>query len=369
MSSALERRKELLNLMRLLTLEKGYFTITDVSDSMQIPRSTAQDWFNRLIDERCILQKKEKRGRHPAEYVVTSAMLSSACRRIFTTVDDDMVAIYHECMSGGCAAYCACQHNLARGSIAHARQEGTLLIEHARLGEYDADVGFYPSAAVGIVGVRREGDHIIQRIRCVGGPAYSLTEMMMMAKGVEDVVLRREGPMVEGEVFTRALEHAIIGVDDTDTKSGGATFALALGLLQYIGKMNGVIPIGHNVVMLNPYHVRRTGGNACSFIEFAIEPGRFSQLPGIISRFMAEESLSPEWGVAIKRGFLIPDELREFGKDARSRDITVQEARDLAERCGVTLIGRAGIIGALAAIAFSGLSSEVMLNPLGEDRA
>jgi tRNA(Ile2) C34 agmatinyltransferase TiaS len=158
-------------------------------------------------------------------------------------------------------------------------------------------------------------------------------------------------------------------VDDTDTKSGGATFALALGLLQYIGKMNGVIPIGHNVVMLNPYHVRRTGGNACSFIEFAIEPGRFSQLPGIISRFMAEESLSPEWGVAIKRGFLIPDELREFGKDARSRDITVQEARDLAERCGVTLIGRAGIIGALAAIAFSGLSSEVMLTPLGEDEA
>jgi hypothetical protein len=368
MTSVLERRKELLELMRKLTLERGSFTINDIADETQFPRSTVQDWLTRLIGERCVVLKEEKRGRYPAKYIVTSTILSSACRRIFTTIDGDTVAIYHECMSGGCAAFCAYHHERAKGSIRTVSQDGNWLIELAELGEYETDIGFYPSSPVGVVGVHREGDTIVQRIRCIGGPAYSLTDMMMMAKGVRNVTLHKEGMIVEGEVVTQALDHLIIGIDDTDSEEGGATFALALGLLQYIGKLEGVIPIGHQVVMLNPFYRRRTAGNSCSYIECAVEPARFAQIRDIASRFVAEESLSEEWGVAIKRGFIIPEKLRDFGRSVRTDEVSIRTARTIADRFSIHLTGGCGMVGALAAIAYTGLSNEQLLNPQADLR-
>jgi hypothetical protein len=363
MSSVLERRRELLDLMRNMTLQKGHFTVSDIAEKTLLPRSTIQDWLTRLIDERCVLQKEEKRGRHPAKFVVTSTMLSSACRRIFTTIDGDAVAIYHECMSGGCAAYCAYYHEQAQGAITSVNRDGTWLIERARLGVFDADIGLYPASPVGVVAVRREGDMVIQTIRCIGGPAYSLTDMMAMAEGVVDVHLKRIGNLVEGEVVTRALCHLVIGIDDTDSNSGGATFALALGLLQFIGKLEGVIPISHHVVMLNPALEERTTGNSCSFIQCAIENERLLQILDIIARYVSEESLSDSWGVAVKQGFIIPDELRKYGRLARKEKISPDYAKSVAAACNIRTFGGRGIIGALAAISYAGQPHEVLLDP------
>jgi hypothetical protein len=363
MSSVLERRRELLDLMRKLTLQKGYFTVNDVADCTTIPRSTVQDWVTRLIEERCVVQKEEKRGRSPARYVTSSAMLSSACKRIFTTIDGDCVAIYHECMSDGCAAFCAYHHAQAEGVVSSVEREGRLLLEYATLGQSDAEIGLYPASAVGVLGVGREGDYIIQRIRCIGGPAYSLTDMMRMAGGVHAISLKKVGNLMEGEVVTRALTHVIIGLDDTDTQEGGATFALALGLLQYLGKMEGIIPIGHRVVMLNPFLEGLTVGNSCSYIELAAEEEKFPLIADTVARFVSEESLSREWGVAIKRGFRIPPALRAYGLRARTDVISREETRTIAQDHGIALLGGRGTIGALAAVAFRGIDTSVLLDP------
>ena len=63
MSSVLERRREYLRLMRQFTLDNGFFTVTDIQHATNIPRSTAQDWVNRLLGEGCVLVREEKRGR------------------------------------------------------------------------------------------------------------------------------------------------------------------------------------------------------------------------------------------------------------------------------------------------------------------
>jgi hypothetical protein len=364
MSSVLEKRRELLYLMRQLTIDKGSFTVNDIADNAGLPRSTAQDWVTRLIDERCVIQKEEKKGRAPARYVTTSAMLSTACRRIFTTIDADTVAIYHECRSGGCAAFCAYHHLLAGGVIDSVSRDGTILLEYAMLGEQDADIGLFPSSAVGIIGVRKEDGFIVQTIRSTGGPAYSLTDMMAMAEGVCDVRVRRLDGVVEGEVVTRALTHIIIGVDDTDSQGGGATFALALGLLQFMGKRKGIIPIGHRVVMLNPDLKTCTAGNSCSYIELAVAPSVLPQLAEIVCRFVREESLSDEWGVALKQGFLIPEGLRSFGDMARRSIVSRRFAHATADQFGVEVQGGEGIIGALAAVSARGLPNEVLLNQM-----
>jgi len=363
MSSVLEHRREYLRLMRQFTLDNGGFTVTDIQRAAGIPRSTAQDWINRLLHEGCVFQRDEKRGRSAARFAAISAMPSSTCRRIFTTVDGDTVEIYHDCISGACAAFCGFHHGLARGALSSVHRDGTLLRECGRIGLHDVQVGLLPLPAVGVTGLERVGDSIVQHIRCIGGPAYSLTDMMTRAEGVMRVEPRHEGPVVEGKVWTRALTHVTIGIDDTDTKDGGATFALALALLDHLTKIRGVLPISHHVVMLNPDVSGKTAGNSASYIEVAIPPETFGSLVEKASRFVADESLSPAWGIAIRSGITIPESLREYGRQVREKVIDYQFALDTAGQFGIMLLGGNGGIGALGAVALAGLPHDVLLDP------
>ncbi|MGB9177191.1 MAG: helix-turn-helix domain-containing protein [Methanoregula sp.] len=368
MSSVLEHRRTYLRLMRQFTLDKGYFTVTEIQRSSGIPRSTAQDWVNRLLHEGCVIMREEKRGRSAARYAAISVISSSTCRRIFTTIDGNRVAIYHDCMSGACAAFCGYHHRLAGGVLSGIERDGTLLRESASLGTRDISVGLAPLSAVGVCGVEQSGNAIVQHIRCIGGPAYSLSDMMGRAEGVVRVESRHDGHIVEGQVWTRALLQVTIGIDDTDTKEGGATFALALALLNHLGRSPGIIPIGHHVVMLNPSVFSKTAGNSASFIEIAVEPASFSGLLEKTTRFIADESLSREWGIAIRSGLDLPAGLREYGQMARSRVITRPVAEATAERFGVSLAGGNGVIGALAAVSLTGQPHEVLLDPAREMR-
>lgn len=364
MSRVIEKRRDILALMRRSTLENGHFTVQEIAEGSALPRSTVQDWVNRLLDEGCIVQKEERRGRHPAAYAVASALPASACRRIFTTVDGDRVECYHECLSSGCAAFCAYHHGRAGGALVHVQRDGTLLRECGTLTEHEVEIGLPPRPAVGVVGIRREGDEIVQRIRCTGGPAYSLTDQMAEAEGVCSVKTRKVGGgIVEGEVRTRALVLVGIGVDDTDSAEGGATFALALALLQHLSTRDGVIPIGHRVAMLKPDLPERTAGNSCSYIELAADPAACPGIAERARRFVASEALSPEWGIALRHGFCPLPELRAFGARARAEVVTVEEAQSVAARNGVQVCGGRGVIGALAAVALRGLPNRILLDP------
>jgi hypothetical protein len=363
MPGVIKRRREFLQMMRAFTLEHGYFTVTDIQKVAGVPRSTAQDWINRLVEEGCVIQREKKQGRSPARYASLSALPQSACQKIFTTVDGDQVQIYHECLSGACAAFCGHHHALAGGVVREVRRDGTLLKESARMGRCEVTIGLHPSPAVGVVGVERDGDDIIQHIRCIGGPAYSLTDMMSQADGVCDVSITRSGGVVEGAIRTRALTHLIIGIDDTDSTEGGATFAFALALLQYLGGITGVIPIDHHVAMLNPGIAEKTAGNHCSSIELAAPPDLVAKVTERALLFMEDEALSPEWGMAVKQGFRIDRDLRAYGQKVREGRIDPGEVRSVAERHDIDLYGGRGVTGALAAIALAGLPNEILLDP------
>ena len=363
MASVLEHRREYLRLMRRFTQEAGFFTVTDLQKAAGIPRSTAQDWVTRLVHEGCVLVKKEKSGRTAARYAALSALPQSTCRRLFTTTDGDRVEIFHDCMSGACAAFCGYHHAQAGGVIAGVKRDGTLLRECARIGEGPVAIGLPPDSAVGIAGIRYIGGHIIQQICCIGGPAYSLTDMMSRAEGVVRVEHGQSGKIVEGRVWTQALTHLTIGVDDTDSASGGATFALALALLTHITAAKAVLPISHHVVMLYEHVEQKTAGNSASYIEVAVHPSRVERVMTKCREFVENESLSPEWGIAFHSGLTIPPALREYGRHVREEVVTCAEAETVAQKTGVTLIGRNGVIGALGAVALARLPHEIQLDP------
>jgi tRNA(Ile2) C34 agmatinyltransferase TiaS len=191
--------------------------------------------------------------------------------------------------------------------------------------------------------------------------------MMSLAEGVCRVDAGHSGVVVEGDVWTRALIHITIGIDDTDTKYGGATFALALALLSHVSSgMRGVLPIAHHVAMLNQGVFSKTAGNSASFIEVAVEPKKLTELVERTKKFVAGESLSPEWGIAVKQGFTIPPGLRDYGRLVRGQIISRPVAEATAEQYGVILHGGNGVIGALGAVALGRLPHEILLDP-GKD--
>ncbi|MDO5845520.1 MAG: sugar-specific transcriptional regulator TrmB, partial [Methanocorpusculum sp.] len=288
----LHRRSIFMQAMRRRTFEAGYFTTVDIALAADVPRSTAQDWVNRLLNEGCIFVKEEKHGRSPARYASRSALPQTTCRRIFTTVFGDDAEIFHECLSSGCAGFCEFHHRKALGAAVSVSRDGMMFRERAKIGS--AAPLRLDMAAVGLLSVTREGDEVIQTIQSIyGGPAYSLSSMMGLAKGVAGVQVTSGGGVVTGAVRTAALVPVTIGIDDTDRKGcGGATFALANALLKYLTESGGVIGIRHQVAVLSQDVEERTAGNSCSFIELAVEPSEMPTLPGKVCRFGEEESVS-----------------------------------------------------------------------------
>ncbi|MDO5845199.1 MAG: sugar-specific transcriptional regulator TrmB, partial [Methanocorpusculum sp.] len=230
----LGKRDAFLSTMRQKTFESGFFTASDVALNNNVPRSTAQDWINRLLKEGCIFIKEQPHGRNPARYASRSAMPQTTCRRIFTTVDGYDVEIFHECLSSGCAGFCEFHHKKAGGAAVFVQRDGMILRERAKIG-YTGKINL-KDAAVGLVSVKKDKTEIVQTIKSVyGGPAYSLSSMMGLAKGVCSVKIDTSDGFVTGEVRTNAMISITVGVDDTDRKGcGGATFALSQALLKYL---------------------------------------------------------------------------------------------------------------------------------------
>ena len=361
-SGVLHRRTLFIQAMRRKTFEAGYFTTADIAEEADVPRSTAQDWVNRLILEGCIFVKEEKRGRSPARYASRSAMPKSTCRRIFTTVDGDCVEIFHECLSSGCAGFCEFHHRNAGGAAVAVSRDGMMLKERAFLSS--ASPLHLDKAAVGLLSVALDGDEVVQTIQSIkGGPAYSLSSMMGAAKGVSGVSVSVKDGVVTGQVRTRALVPVTIGVDDTDRKGcGGATFALTHALMKYLTESGDAIAIRHQVAALSQDIEEMTAGNSCSFLELAVTPEAFQNLLHKVCRFVEDESVSEEWGVAILKGIFVPEEMEALAGEIRRGRVSLEKVQKTAEACGVQTFGGRGVIGACAAVSLKHQPQEVLLD-------
>jgi tRNA(Ile2) C34 agmatinyltransferase TiaS len=95
-------------------------------------------------------------------------------------------------------------------------------------------------------------------------------------------------------------------------------------------------------------------------------PDQLDELTEKVRRFVADESLSREWGIAIRTGIGVPESLREYGRQVREKVISRSVAEATAERFGILLTGGNGVIGALGAVALAGLPHEVLLDPMQE---
>jgi methanogenesis imperfect marker protein 11 len=366
MSKILKKRAVCLNLVKSITKKKGYFTITDILEESSLPRSTIQDWINRLLNEGYIGRSEDASGSRPAKYhyLLKAEFPATACKNIFTCIDRErnLVEIYHFCGSQGCTSYCAYAHKEIGGVILETNHDGFFLRELAQIGSAPL-IGLGSKSGVGIEEIKVQNNEIIQSIKATGGPAYSLTETMGAAVGVNRIEYSKNGAYIDGKIYTDVLEHITVGIDDTDDLEEGATWAISLSLLNNLKFINR---IAHKIVFLNPTIPFKTLGNNACFIEFAVKESDFEPVLSDIQDFLAYKTVSEQTAIAVMKGLMAPRKLKEFANQVREKEIPIAKADQVAKELKIQLIeitGERGKVGALASLAFLREDSSCLINP------
>lgn len=151
-------------------------------------------------------------------------------------------------------------------------------------------------------------------------------------------------------IVTPKLVRVIIGVDDTDTKEKGATWATVLSMAKEC-------PVGrfmeHRIIQLNPRSPTKTTNCVATAVSFAV---REKDIPALIEYcfdYIRRRSYSEDAVMAVFTGLRVPKALSEFGYDAKSVMFEREKGVAVAAEAGVQIIeitGAGGTIGAIAAI-------------------
>ncbi len=281
------------------------------------------------------------------------------CRGFLTLVDEEegMVRIVEECSVKGTVEWDLWNRRRAAGIVRDVRVEGTTLTMDADIGECEPRFG--PAAgelgAQALRSVEVRGDEVHTRWMGLAGAGYALKVCLAQAPGVKRARFGGTGGtggahMAEVEVVTPVMRRLLVGIDDTDTKEEGATWALGL-------RLGRAMPVGrfleHRLVQLNPRVPEKTTNCVATCLSFAVAPGDVEEAKAFAFRYVEDQSVSDNSSVAFHVGLRVPGSVLMFGRRAKGEFLGWEEAERLARGAGVdlrTVTGQRGHIGALAAI-------------------
>ncbi len=358
-----------MQVLRELTKEKGQFTVNDLIERMNLPRSTVQDWISRLLMEKSIQVVTEASGRKAAHYRYNRTPMISPCKKIITTADvkNGLVEIYHKCQSVGAQNYCASEY-LKEGLVYESDPTGLFLRQKARIGEKPIDFTKKGSASIGIERIEIiDGKFVLQTIKSkIGGAAIAVTKTLDKARGCLHMEVEENDDYVIGKLRTNLLLHYTVGVDDTDDEQHeAATWEVTMRLMNALSEELKVESIAHKIVRLYPKITHKTGGNSACFIEVGVLPETVKEFKEFCVEFLQQETDSKETAIAFMEGLVVPERLKDFARKARNEEITIEETKQVAKGLGIELVsvtGEWGMIGALASIGFLYASREELLD-------
>ncbi len=293
----------------------------------------------------------------PAEVRKRHGILFS--KRLITLVDEraGKAKVIEECSAQGPVEWDAVNRLRARGVVEHVEVQGTTLTMDARIGE--GEVKFGPAT-------KDTGGQALRSLAVkngkvettwvgLAGASVGVGACLPQAEGVEKVDYLSDSGVggskkVEVRITTPLHRRLIIGIDDTDTKEKGATWVLGLKLGR---EMPHGILMMHKIIQLNPRTPQKTTNCSSTGLAFAVRPDEVDKTVSWAREFVAKNTYSDQSVIAVFEGLEVPESLVAYGKDAKQKILTIEDAERLAEQTGVELVevtGRRGAIGALAAI-------------------
>jgi methanogenesis imperfect marker protein 11 len=280
-------------------------------------------------------------------------------RGFFTLVDEKngVAQVIEQCTAKGPVEWDALNRKRAGGVVKEVFVDGDTLIMNTKIGEGDVKFGPASSDLGGqaLKALKVVGNEVHTTWLGLAGASVGVGACLPQAPGVLHAIypnLKEIGGanQVEITIVTRKMKRLIIGIDDTDSKEKGASWVLMLELMKAMpfGK-----PLKHKIIQLNPKVPEKTTSCVSIAASFAVEDQDLDKVEEFAKNFLKKNTQSKHTSMAIFEGLEIPEEIRSYGLEAKSRIISIHEAETKAKEHGIKMIevtGKRGKIGALAAI-------------------
>ncbi len=270
-------------------------------------------------------------------------------KQIHAVVDDDAKRVEllerSSCYGGSAWA----RYHYSRGPLVISScNQGEWFRYMLNPGNVDLDLVSSKRSA-GIESVKVSGSEVEVTYAGLGGGGVGATLSRARAEDVlrYDATECGGGRVARGAIVLPRRERMIIGVDDTDSKTVGATWSL-------------IHNIAHSLVQLFPVPTK-TQNCVSTVVEFACLPGRGEGMLGDFRALLQKYTVSEQTGMAVFRDF-DPSELLAFGLRCKKERVSYEDAVKVAQEAGVQIIMKGqGLIGAIAALPFNARPDESII--------
>jgi len=276
--------------------------------------------------------------------------------------------IIEQCRARGTIEWDAMNRRRAGGALTSCSVDGTSMVVSAKLGRYPVNFG----AAAGDIGgqalesVEINGSEVITSWAGIAGAGVGVAASLPQALGVIRAEYPTEDDLKVGGAHTNRVrivspkyEKVCIGIDDTDTKTEGATWVLALKCAESC-QIEGVEFLNMRLVQLNPAVPYKTTNCVSSALNFAVKPEKIPVLLEFVRSFVDKNTVSLDTGIAYYRGIGFPSE-SPASVSVKTTIMTLSEAENAAKEIGIGFIdgnARKGRIGALGAVLWGNMGIE-----------
>jgi methanogenesis imperfect marker protein 11 len=268
--------------------------------------------------------------------------------------------IREHCSTRGTIEWDAMNRKRAGGAVTGIAVQGSSMTIHARLGHHPANFGAASGDIGGqaLEGVEVNGNEVVTTWAGIAGAGVGIAACLPQAPGV----LRAEYPTEEDlrvgggrtnrvRIISPVFEKVCFGIDDTDTKTEGATWVTALKCAETC-RIDGVEFLDMRLVQLNPAVPQKTTNCVGSALNFAVKPGKVSELMEYVRDYVQSHSVSKDTGIACFQGIGFPVE-PDVSRRVKTEILSLDEAEREAQALGIVFVdtnGRKGRIGALGAV-------------------
>jgi methanogenesis imperfect marker protein 11 len=212
--------------------------------------------------------------------------------------------------------------------------------------------------SAGIESVLVNGNYVEITYAGLGGGGVGAT----LSRAKAGDVLRYEvtecggGRVARGTIVLPRRERLIIGVDDTDSKTTGATWTLIHNIACKVDRPEARY-ISHALVQLFPVPTK-TQNCVSTAVEFACLPGKAEDMLTDFKELLQKYTVSEQTGMAVLHSF-DPSALMPYAQRCKRERVQYEDAKEAAKASGVRiLMGGQGLIGAVAALPFSAQPDE-----------
>jgi methanogenesis imperfect marker protein 11 len=212
--------------------------------------------------------------------------------------------------------------------------------------------------SAGIESVLVNGNYVEITYAGLGGGGVGAT----LSRAKAGDVLRYEvtecggGRVARGTIVLPRRERLIIGVDDTDSKTTGATWTLVHNIACKVDRPEARY-ISHALVQLFPVPTK-TQNCVSTAVEFACLPGKAEDMLTDFKELLQKYTVSEQTGMAVLHSF-DPSALMPYAQRCKRERVQYEDAKEAAKASGVKiLMGGQGLIGAVAALPFSAQPDE-----------